>query len=50
MSEKERAARALAEMLAAYEEKARRQGNLKNWCSGLSRDLNKAVETLRKGA
>lgn len=50
MSEKESAARALAGMLAAYEEKARKQGNMKEWCSGLSRDLNKAVETLKKGA
>lgn len=50
MKEKECAARALAEMLAAYEEKARKRGDLKNWFSGLSRDLNRAVETLTKGA
>lgn len=50
MSEKECAARALAEMLAAYEERARKQGDLQNWFTGLSRDLNKAMETLRKGA
>jgi hypothetical protein len=50
MSERECAAVALAKMLADYEEKARNREELKNWIEGFSRDINKAVENLKKGA
>ncbi|MCL6638394.1 MAG: peptidase [Firmicutes bacterium] len=50
MSEKEGAAAALEKMLAAYEEKAAGREELRDWVSGLGRDLKKAMSTLKKGA
>lgn len=50
MTDREHAVKALAQMIRANEEKASQCRELATWFSGLNRDLNKAVDNLKKGA
>ena len=48
MSEKERAIKALRHMIEQNEARGQKEGKLKDWFSGLNKDLWKAIETLQQ--
>lgn len=48
MSEKERAVRALSEMIKQNEARSQKQGELREWFTSLNRDLRKAIQILQQ--
>ncbi|AEG60893.1 hypothetical protein [Desulforamulus ruminis] len=50
MSEKEKAIRALSEMICQNEARQEKQQELKDWFNKLNADLRKAIESLQQGA
>ncbi|GAB6181555.1 hypothetical protein JCM14036_28740 [Desulfotomaculum defluvii] len=48
MSEKEKAVKALSEMIKQNEDRLQKQGELRDWFTRLNKDLQKAIRTLQQ--
>ncbi|AQS58754.1 peptidase [Desulforamulus ferrireducens] len=48
MSEKEKAIKALRQMIEQNEARGQKESKLRDWFNGLNRDLWKAIETLQQ--